>query len=171
MVSEPSGILLLGCRETITHFSFWCCTDNQLTGPFPDFFVNMTSLYALLLNRNLLTGPIPSGLDNLQNLRLLYVDRNSLTGSLEDVCTLGAWSIPDSENFLAADCGLVGGVSMEVNCTCCTHCCTDGTDEGCHENFVVPNASPLWENGYDRSDFDFGNETSFEFSESMPGTP
>lgn len=121
----------------------------------------MTSLIGLLLNRNLLTGPIPSGLDNLNNLRILYLDRNSLTGTLDDVCSLNVWSEPDSDNYLAADCGLVGVTTFEVNCTCCTHCCTDGTDEGCHENFLVPNANPTWETGYDRPRFEFGNETSF----------
>ena len=135
--------------------------DNQLTGSFPEFLVNMTSLKAILLNRNMLSGPIPSGLDNLEDLRLLYVDRNSLTGSLEELCALDAFSRPESSNHLAADCGTVGVSTFEVNCTCCTHCCTDGNTDGCHDNYIVPSVDPIWEMGFERPGFRFGNETSF----------
>ena len=57
-------------------------SDNSLTGPLPASWGNLTNLTQLHLDRNSLTGPLPASWGNLTNLTHLHLSRNSLTGPL-----------------------------------------------------------------------------------------
>jgi hypothetical protein len=47
--------------------------ENNLTGPIPPSFGNLTSLLELKLHRNSLSGSIPASLGNIKSLQFLYV--------------------------------------------------------------------------------------------------
>ena len=55
---------------------------NNLSGPFPATFGNLTNLQYLDLDTNQLTGPIPTELGGIINLQYLDLDTNQLTGSV-----------------------------------------------------------------------------------------
>ena len=82
----------------VTHLDLW---DNNLSGPLPATWGNLTNLTSLNLGTttspgpsplswatnlhlggNSLTGPLPAFLGNLTKLRYLYLGDNSLTGPL-----------------------------------------------------------------------------------------
>lgn len=88
-------------------------SQNRLSGSIPLEIASMSSLQALWLNNNLLTGAIPSELGRLSNVRSIYLSGNDFSGTLpEEICALGL------EN-LEVDC--------EVDCSCCTSACGEGS--------------------------------------------
>lgn len=91
---------------------------NQLTGTLPSTLGQLTRLAGLSVFDNSFTGTLPRELSNAKSLQLLYVDSNDLRGPLPtDVCLLNL------EEFWS-DC-------EEVQCVCCTTCCSDSF--GCFE--------------------------------------
>jgi hypothetical protein len=115
-------------------------SNNQLTGFIPSELAQLTFLVQLALNGNDLNGTVPSQLGMLTNLGQLYLHGNHFTGNIPSEMG-GSWAIEswtfDHNNFegvvpeqvcslnitrLYADCD-------EVQCACCTHCCSE--DESC----------------------------------------
>ena len=87
---------------------------NDMSGTVPSEMGRLVLLESLKLRSNSFTGSLPSELDQLSSLRHLDVAENSLLGWInEEVCGLPGLS------RVAADC-------EEVDCPCCTVCCTDG---------------------------------------------
>ena len=54
--------------------------DNELSGPIPSSFQNITQLTELFIQMNQLTGSIPSCLGNLTQLTSLFLRQNQLHG-------------------------------------------------------------------------------------------
>jgi len=57
-------------------------SSNELSGPIPSSFGNLTSLNGSNLSFNRLSGPIPSDIGDLTTLECLYLNNNELTGKL-----------------------------------------------------------------------------------------
>jgi hypothetical protein len=84
--------------------------SNQLSGTIPSSLGALTDLTSLSYFDNKLSGTIPSSLKNLTALTFLFLNDNQLVG------TMPFCNSDQSFQYLVADC-------VEVNCTCCTHCC------------------------------------------------
>jgi Leucine-rich repeat (LRR) protein len=124
---------------------------NELTGTIPSWIGLLRSLDILLLNRNKLTGTIPSQIQNMHGLALLLLDGNSITGNANAIC--------DSENVnpavFVADCYPgTEGERPEIECRCCTQCCTDD-DPDCNDKKWTSNIDLIWEYGYVRQNYTF----------------
>lgn len=131
---------------------------NELTGTIPSWIGLCRSLDHLLLNRNKLTGTIPTQLQNMHHLTVLLLDGNSLTGNANAVC--------DSENVnpahFIADCYPgENGERAEIECRCCTQCCTD-SDPNCNDKKWTSNYDPVYEYGYIRPNYTFNLENAPE---------
>ncbi|KAF3431799.1 hypothetical protein FNV43_RR26535 [Rhamnella rubrinervis] len=59
--------------------------DNQIRGPLPNSFGNMTSLENIKLQDNQIEGEIPKSFGSLCNLRSLYLSNNNLSGTLDNL--------------------------------------------------------------------------------------
>jgi len=125
--------------------------NNQLSGAIPTELGQLSKLQFLLLNRNLLTSAIPDEVNDLRYIRVLYLDGNDVSGNLTSFCDRGLGYI---KPVMAADCG---GESPTVVCDCCEVCCSTG--EFCNDDDIIPSNDPMWQFGYSRLFFDFGNET------------
>ncbi|KAJ8442056.1 hypothetical protein Cgig2_007894 [Carnegiea gigantea] len=68
--------------QNMTALSQLDLSSNDLTGPIPLGFQNMTSLSQLDLSSNHLTGPIPLGFQNMASLSQLDLSSNHLTGPI-----------------------------------------------------------------------------------------
>jgi hypothetical protein len=143
---------------------------NSLNGAVPTELGLLTNMQFLLLNRNTLTGEIPVELANLRDLRLAFFDRNSFNGTLAPMCALGIFNEtigdPDGTELITSDCL---GPDIEVECSCCTTCCSDQAGT-CHDFTQVPNLDPIWEYRNNRLTYSFGN-TSFFFSTDILPAP
>jgi len=97
---------------------------NNLTGTIPtELGVSSINMKVLDLSSNSLYGNVPSELGRLTRLISLFVYDNDLTGVMpQEVCIRAAFRLKD----LTADC------AVEVECECCSECCTDGA--GCDPN-------------------------------------
>jgi hypothetical protein len=95
-------------------------SKNQLSGRIPSELGRINSrLRGLRLNNNLFSGSVPSAFDQFTKLSELFLQSNDLTGVMpESVCTVFNSTLPT----VYIDC-------EEVDCPCCTFCCTD--EEGC----------------------------------------
>ncbi|KAH7865971.1 hypothetical protein Vadar_013745 [Vaccinium darrowii] len=62
-------------------------SDNQLTGPLPDF-TRFSMLTLLYLDNNRLSGSFPQNFGNLPSLVGLYLSGNQITGSLPDLSSV-----------------------------------------------------------------------------------
>ncbi|PIN20844.1 Leucine-rich repeat protein [Handroanthus impetiginosus] len=62
-------------------------SDNNMSGPIPDVFANMTSLSLLDLSENGLEGGIPKYFGNMSNLLDIDLSWNNLTGELSELMT------------------------------------------------------------------------------------
>ncbi|CAB9510772.1 leucine Rich Repeat [Seminavis robusta] len=142
-IGELSGMILLDLD------------DNNLRGSIPSSIGNLKRLQFLLLNRNELTEQVPVELGDLSMLRVLYIDNNGLQGNMEMICNRGGRFTP----IMVADCA---GTTPEVVCDCCKQCCSDS--EVCNDDNVVPSNDPLWQFGYDRVFYSFGNYTGFFYA-------
>ena len=125
---------------------------NALTGTIPSWIGLLQNLDHLLLNRNKLTGSIPSQIQNLHHLHVLLLDGNSITGNANAICDSANAVKP---SYFVVDCypGL-NGERPEIECRCCTQCCTDG-DPSCNNKSWTSNVDPSWEYGYIRQDYTF----------------
>lgn len=56
--------------------------SNNINGPFPPEFSNLTALQELLLANNQISGTLPSGIGSFTNLNRLNLISNQLTGSI-----------------------------------------------------------------------------------------
>jgi len=142
--------------------------NNAFVGTIPPSFGSLRSIQFLLLNDNQLTGTVPSPeFDRLFNLRLLFIDQNSLTGNLDNtLCD----KPPDSfMPYIIADCGDhssgVPATDAEISCSCCFKCCTD--ENPCNDNDFIPSNDPMWQFGYQRIFYTFGDRTAW-FAMSSP---
>jgi len=91
--------------------------SNTLTSTIPTTIGKLSALTGLSLFNNLLTGTIPAELSNIKGLKKLYTDSNYFKAPLPTgVCLL------DVEEFWG-DC-------EEIQCICCTTCCSDNF--GCY---------------------------------------
>ena len=81
---------------------------------------------------------------------LLYLDGNDLQGDLDSACN--QLTVP----VMVADCG---GDEPQIFCGCCIKCCS--VDQECNDDKLVPSNDPMWQFGYDRPSFVFGNLTDF----------
>ncbi|XP_057789339.1 receptor like protein 23-like [Salvia miltiorrhiza] len=85
---------------------FLSVANNSLTGPFPTFICNSTSLKFLDLSFNNLSGSLPSCLfENDKNLQVLKLGRNNINGGIPDKfspnCSLRTLDV--SHNNLVGD--------------------------------------------------------------------
>jgi Leucine-rich repeat (LRR) protein len=130
---------------------------NKLTGQIPTYFGLMRSLDHLLLNRNQLTGTLPSELGNLHGLKVFLVDGNNITGSAHDIC-----SAPIALSHFTADCypGRDGS-KPELECRCCTLCCSDD-DPQCNDKAWTSNYDPKYQYGYIRQDYTYSVDQAAE---------
>ncbi|VEU44145.1 unnamed protein product [Pseudo-nitzschia multistriata] len=86
--------------------------SNKLTSTIPTEVGKLSKLTGLSLFNNMLSGAIPTEILELQNLNMLYIDSNNFEANVpEEVCLI------DLEEFWS-DC-------EEIQCTCCTTCCSD----------------------------------------------
>ena len=134
----PTELGLLHDLEWLNLFS------NQVTGTIPTELGLLSNLEYLALDSNRLTGTVPTTLASLPLLsksqpllfrysfftmcshvrssslftEKLYLEGNELTGSVNALCGI------NFEEFSVNTCGQV-----EINCTCCTHCCHLETGE------------------------------------------
>ena len=81
------------------------------------------------------------------------LDNNTFTGSTADLCA--SWDMID--HFIA-DCG---GDTPELDCKCCTECCDDN-GPACNDEDLLAEFNPIWEVGYGRRDYIFGENITVE---------
>jgi hypothetical protein len=128
---------------------------NNLTGTIPSELVNAPQLAFVLLNRNRLTGEIPEGLGTMPYLSMLLLDNNTIAGPTTSVCKARARRL----DVFITDCG---GENPEVICpeNCCTLCCED-TNETCNDGGLLARFDPLWEESYQRRNYNFSEDLVF----------
>jgi hypothetical protein len=99
----------------LTHLTWLSLGENQLSGTIPSSLGSLTALNKLWLFASHLSGTIPSSLGALTAMTDLLLHNNQL------VDTMPFCNSVQSFEYLVVDC-------MEVNCTCCTHCCPAAFD-------------------------------------------
>ena len=77
---------------------------------------------------------------------VLLLNENSLVGNADVICH----SQLNLSHFVA-DCG----DSYEIQCSCCSLCCTDA-NKTCGSNGWNVNLDPIWEYGLTRTSYQFG---------------
>lgn len=112
--------------------------NNKLVGSLPRELGELTGLKHLLLKHNSLTGSLPTELGRLVNLDVLLLEQNNFVGNADGICQSSA----EVQNFVA-DC------DEEIECDCCTSCCSDG-EPTCNPGDWALNVDPIWEYGYRR---------------------
>ncbi len=121
-VNELSGQLPseLGQLTTLTVFAIY---NNAFTGPIPSELGQLTAMDRLWMNDNEFTGAPPTELAQLLYMKFFSIHDNHLTGSLNDsLCVSRIWSVFES------DCLAQGYSPAEIECTCCTTCCSAAAD-------------------------------------------
>lgn len=104
--------------------------QNSFSGSLPTELGYLTNLRHLLINYNEFTGTVPTELAQLSNLRSFSFDHNRLIGSLNATfCNDEGSSLSSSSLIvLQADCLPDWDGQVEIECSCCTACCTaDGS--------------------------------------------
>ena len=76
MCSTGPASLLIGLRFSLQQY------HNDLVGPIPSEFGEMTNLRNLGLTHNFLQGEIPSELGNLSRLKALELQHNAIRGKV-----------------------------------------------------------------------------------------
>ena len=124
---------------------------NGLTGSIPSSIGNLESLNHMLLNRNQLTGSIPSEVGAMSSLSVVLLDGNSLTGNANAICD----STSAEPSVFIADCYPgKNGERPEVECRCCTQCCSDD-DSSCNNKKWTSNYDPSYKYGFERQSYKF----------------
>lgn len=140
--------------------------DNALSGEIPMELSELSNLEYLFLNRNeQLTGKVPTDVQNLPSLKIILLARTSITGNLRPLCSRS--SDVSAIHVASADC--YGDAAAEVECECCTICCADGTiadnqkgDKACRKTIYYGEIDPIWENSFQRRDYEFTPRTIVE---------
>ncbi|KAL3941711.1 MAG: hypothetical protein SGARI_000509 [Bacillariaceae sp.] len=142
---------------TLANLQMLDLDGNSIHGSIPTWFGIMQRLDHLLLNRNELTGTIPAQLGNIHGLKVLLVDGNNLTGSAKDIC-----DAPIALAHFVADCypGR-NGEGPEVECRCCTLCCSDD-DPQCNDKVWTSNFDPKYQFGYIRQEYTYSVDQATE---------
>lgn len=130
----------------LTDLTFLDLGENDLTNTIPQSLGNLTKLMVLILNGNRLNGEL--GLGQLEKLETLLIDDNDLTGNTDAMCA------HDITHFIADCAHSIGAFDVELNCTCCTLCCSD-ENTTCNDAEWLGNHKALWEYGYNRMYWDF----------------
>lgn len=130
--------------------------SNDLKGSIPSQIGLLKELDFLLLNRNELSGTLPTQMKNLVQLQVFLLDGNSISGNANVICQDSAINI----GYFIADCypGL-NGEKPEIECRCCTQCCTD-QDSTCNDKQWTSTLDPEYEYGYIRSKYSFNLENA-----------
>lgn len=124
---------------------------NGLTGTIPSAIGKLAGLEYLLLNRNSLTGAIPSEVQNLSHMTVILLNANSLTGSAAAICD----SPTVQPAHFITDCYPgQNGEEPEVECRCCTKCCSDD-DPACNDKTWTSDYDPSYKYGYTRQQYRF----------------
>jgi hypothetical protein len=99
--------------------------SNNFQGSLPTEYGNLTRLRNFFVYSNRLSGEMPTEYASLSSLDYFWFHDTDLTGSVDNIFCL----FPQVEN-LRADCRSDGnGLPPQVNCSCCTSCCTsNGTN-------------------------------------------
>jgi hypothetical protein len=99
---------------------------NSFSGALPTELGLLTNLKNVLINYNNFSGTLPTELVELTNLQTFSMDNNRLVGSTNE--TFCSNDYLNSLSILQADCLPNGDGSVEMECSCCTACCTsDGS--------------------------------------------
>lgn len=131
-------------------------STNELTGTIPSWIGLIQSLDQLLLNRNKLHGTIPMQIQNMHHLKVLLLDGNSMTGNANAVCN----SESVNPTHFVADCYPgANGESPEIECRCCTQCCTDD-NPSCNDKVWPSNVDSILDYGSIRSSYSFNLENA-----------
>ncbi len=103
-------------------------SHNSLSGPLPSELGQLAFLEELQINHNDFTGTIPIELAQLTRLTQFSLEFNNLTGSVNNTLCVASkqWF------HLSSDCMDYSSGQAEIECSCCTHCCT-GTPDICLE--------------------------------------
>jgi Leucine-rich repeat (LRR) protein len=147
--------------------------SNELSGSIPTYFGLLRNLHSLLLNRNKISGSIPSELANMKSLKILLLDGNDLTGGADAICKAESSGL-DLAHFIADCYPGQEGEAPELECRCCTMCCSD-SDPNCNNKKWTANYDPEYQYGFFRPKYTFsldgatmtqfskdGNESSSE---------
>ncbi len=103
---------------------------NHISGTIPTELGLLTNLKYLMLNRNFLTGTVPTAVSYLPALKILMLDTNGfeneiLVGDDQRCNANGGGRI----KYMIADCDedSEDASQKEVDCPCCTSCCSDSS--------------------------------------------
>ena len=108
----PSELSMLSSQLVVLDM-----TLNRLTGTLPTELGLLTKAEIFFVGANLLAGTIPTELGQLSSVTKLYVDGNDFVGTVgPQVCSLRNQTLE-----------LFWGDCQEIDCPCCTRCCTDGS--------------------------------------------
>lgn len=107
--------------SSLTDLEFLYLDGNLLSGSIPTEFGMTTSLHDVWLHTNMISGTVPSELLLLRDINSIRLEHNYITGDLDVLCNR-----PEVIAEVVADClGETQGVDLEVECECCTICCSD----------------------------------------------
>lgn len=100
------------------------------------------------------TGTLPKSMTQLTQLKVLLLDGNDIHGNANDIC-LSPVGLR-LEHFVA-DCypEKDEGDLPELECRCCTLCCSDENLDCNNKSWTIDNNSKGMK-GYIRADYDFG---------------
>ncbi|KAL9189830.1 hypothetical protein ACHAXT_009505 [Thalassiosira profunda] len=129
----------------LTKLTYLDLGENTLIDTIPQSLGNLTELMVLMLNSNRLEGEL--GLGQLEKLEALLIDDNAITGNTDAMCA------HELTHFIA-DCASSPNRTVELNCTCCTLCCSD-ENATCNDSEWLGNHLGIWEYGYKRRIWDF----------------
>lgn len=119
---------------------------NNLTGEIPAEIGGMQNLTFLLLKDNHLNGIIPESMAYLTNLDTVVIDKNDLMGGASNLCPLKLKAL----TVFISDCN-------EVNCTCCTLCCSDA-QSSCDNSTWFSQQDPVINYQYERVAYKFNQD-------------
>jgi hypothetical protein len=140
----------------LTKLTLLDLTDNALTGPIPETLGNIPTLQFLFLNKNNFSGTVPESIQKASELSIVLLNSNSITGNLSGFCQISN-NPRDIIQTLVSDCDNDGDDddTSEVQCPCCTTCCTDNIS--CDVDEFYGEQDPIWDYNYTRENYLFNN--------------